>query len=76
VGRGLDDVVDVLEGLEAQLAAARTDLEQRQARLEAFDRCLLGVAQALNQAAVSDVDGLVTTVGAIEADCAAAGVAL
>ena len=74
--QGLEDVTAVLTELEGQLAAAKADLEDRQNRLAAFDRCLLGVAQALNQASVSDVDGLLTTVGAIEGDCAAAGVAL
>ena len=73
---GLDSLVATLTDLEAQLTAARADLENRQARLAAFDRCLLGVAQALNQASVSDVDGLVTTVDAIEDDCTAAGVEL
>jgi hypothetical protein len=73
---GLDSLIATLTDLEAQLAAAKADLENRQARLAAFDRCLLGVAQALNQASVSDVDGLVATVGAIEGDCTAAGVAL
>ena len=76
VREGLDSLVTTLTDLEAQLSAAKADLENRQARLAAFDRCLLGVAQALNQASVADVNGLADTVDGIEGDCAAAGVAL
>ena len=76
VREGLDSLIATLTDLEAQLAVAKADLEDRQARLAAFDRCLLGVAQALNQASVADVDGLLTTVDAIEGDCTAAGVEL
>jgi septal ring factor EnvC (AmiA/AmiB activator) len=76
VREGLDSLLVTLTDLEAQLSLAKADLEDRQARLAAFDRCLLGVAQALNQASVADVDGLADTVGAIEGACTAAGVTL
>ncbi|HEY8548119.1 MAG TPA: hypothetical protein VIL36_23840 [Acidimicrobiales bacterium] len=76
VREGLDSLLVTLTDLETQLAAAKADLEARQTRLAAFDRCLLGVAQALNQASVSDVRGLIRTVEGIEGDCTAAGVEL
>jgi hypothetical protein len=49
---------------------------QSTARLDAFDRCLIGVAQALNQAAVNDTGGLMSTIRSVEGACAQAGVAL
>lgn len=84
VRRGESDVVArelaaaeaVLRDLEDQLAVARLDLAGRQNRLEAFDQCLVGVAEALNQIAVSDIDGLAATVRRIESTCTEAGVAL
>jgi septal ring factor EnvC (AmiA/AmiB activator) len=76
VQQQLDAAEAVLRDLEAELAAAKLDLAGQQARLEAFDRCLVGVAEALNQIAVHDLDGLAATVRRIESTCAEAGVAL
>jgi septal ring factor EnvC (AmiA/AmiB activator) len=73
---GLDIVTLLLARVQAQLTASQTDLEQRTTRLDAFDRCLVGVAQALNQAAVNDTNGLMSTIRGIEDVCAQAGVAL
>ena len=72
----LDAVEATLRELEDQLALAKLDLADRQAHLEAFDSCLVGVAQALNQIAVSDDDGLAATVRRIGSTCAEAGVEL
>jgi len=72
----LDAVNQVLAELEAQLAVAEADLGSRTSRLEAFDRCLVGVVEVLNQVAVSDTDGLATTLGRIGGVCAEAGVVL
>jgi septal ring factor EnvC (AmiA/AmiB activator) len=66
----------LLADLEAQLEAATADLEDRTARLDALDRCLVGVAEALNQAAVGDTDGLAATVRSVEDTCAEAGAEL
>ena len=73
---GLDTVTLLLVQVQAQLTASQADLQDRTARLDAFDRCLVGVAQALNQAAVNDTNGLMATVHGIEGVCAQAGVAL
>ncbi|HEV7758532.1 MAG TPA: hypothetical protein VGO78_06070 [Acidimicrobiales bacterium] len=73
---GLDVVTVLLTQVQSQLAASQADLHDRTARLDAFNRCLVGVAQALNQAAVNDTRGLVATVHGIEDVCAQAGVAL
>ncbi len=62
--------------MEAQLDAATADLEDRTTRLDALDRCLLGVAGALNQVAVGDTDTLAATVSSIEGTCARAGAVL
>jgi chromosome segregation ATPase len=73
---GLDVVTLLLTQVQSQLAASQADLQDRTTRLDAFNRCLVGVAQALNQAAVNDTDGLASTVRGIEGVCAQAGVAL
>jgi septal ring factor EnvC (AmiA/AmiB activator) len=72
----LDVVTLMLAQVQAQLTASQVDLVESAVRLDAFGRCLVGVAQALNQAAVSDTDGLARTIRGIEGDCARAGVAL
>lgn len=72
----LDTTSALLADLRAQLDAATADLEQSTSRLDALDRCLIGVAEALNQAAVSDLDGLATTLRDIEGTCAQAGAEL
>jgi hypothetical protein len=73
---GLDVVTLLLAQVQAQLAASQADLQDRTTRLDAFNQCLLGVAQALNQAAVHDTNGLISTINGIESVCAQAGVAL
>jgi hypothetical protein len=73
---GLDAVTLLLTQVQSQLSASQADLYERTARLDAFNRCLVGVAQALNQAAVNDTGGLMRTVRGIEGVCAQAGVAL
>lgn len=62
--------------IEAQLAAATADLAERRVRLDVFERCLAGVAKALNQAAVSDTDGLAATLAGVEGTCTEAGAPL
>jgi chromosome segregation ATPase len=74
--QSLDDVELVLAELEAQLAVAEADLGNRTSRLDAFERCLVGVVEVLNQAAVSDTDGLAATLRRIGGTCAEAGVTL
>jgi septal ring factor EnvC (AmiA/AmiB activator) len=74
--QGLDVVTLLLGQVQSQLAASQADLQLRTSRLDAFNRCLVGVAQALNQAAVNDTNGLLATVRSIEGVCATAGVAL
>jgi hypothetical protein len=71
----LDVVKLVLVQAQGQLNESQVGLVQSTARLGAFDRCMIGVAQALNQAAVNDPT-LMNTIRAIEGDCAQAGVAL
>lgn len=72
----LDVVTLILAQAQAQLTASQVDLIEGAVRLDAFDRCLVGVAKALNQAAVGDTGGLAATIRGIEGDCAQAGVAL
>ena len=74
--RDLDVVSLVLARAQGQLTQSQVGLVQSTARLDAFDRCLIGVAQALNQAAVSDTNGLMSTIRRIEGVCAEAGVVL
>jgi hypothetical protein len=66
----------MLDDAEAQLAASSADLDDRTRRLDALNRCLVGVSQALNQAAVADTDGMAVTIDRIEATCAEAGALL
>jgi hypothetical protein len=73
---GLDVVTLLLFQVQGQLQASQTDLFLSTARLGAFNRCLVGVAQALNQASVNDTGGLAATIRRIEGDCAEAGVEL
>jgi septal ring factor EnvC (AmiA/AmiB activator) len=73
---GLDLVNQLRADAEARLNASRTDLQTRQVRLDALDRCLTGVAAALNQAAVNDNRGLASTLRSIEGVCSQAGVGL
>jgi septal ring factor EnvC (AmiA/AmiB activator) len=73
---GLDAASLVLAQSQAQLTASTTDLEDRTTRLGALEECLLGVAEALNQAAVGDSGGALATVRGVEGPCDTAGVAL
>jgi uncharacterized protein (DUF3084 family) len=65
-----------LADLQTQLEAATADLEDRTTRLDALNRCLVGVAKALNQASVNDIAGMAATIGGIEGTCAEAGAQL
>lgn len=71
----LDVVTLVLARAQGELSASQVGLVQSTARLGAFDGCMIGVARALNQAAVNDPT-LMNTIRAIEGDCAQAGVTL
>jgi chromosome segregation ATPase len=62
-----------LADLQAQLSASSADLAASTGRLATLQECLVGVAEALNQAAAGDTNGLATTVRQIEGTCAAAG---
>jgi hypothetical protein len=62
-----------LTGLQTELAAATADLQARRAQLDVLGQCLLGVAQALNQAGAGDLGGLARTVQRTEGTCARAG---
>ena len=72
----LDSTSLLLTELRAQLSEATADLEDRTTRLDALELCLVGVAEALNQAAVGDTAGLMATVRDVEGQCAEAGVDL
>ena len=65
-----------LTDLEDQLASSRADLAASTGRLATLQQCLVGVAEALNQAAAGDASGLAETVRDIEGTCAAAGAQL
>ena len=65
-----------LADLQAQLSASSADLAASTGRLATLQECLVGVAEALNQAAAGDTNGLATTVREIEGTCAAAGAEL
>jgi hypothetical protein len=67
---------DRLATLRAELAAATADLADREDQLEGLDRCVRGVVEGLNQAAVGDLDGLDATLADIEDTCASAGARL
>jgi uncharacterized protein (DUF3084 family) len=73
---GLDTVTVLLIDARTKLLTSQADLDSSEARLEALNTCLFGVASALNQAAVNDVDGLARTVDSIESVCTTAGVTL
>jgi septal ring factor EnvC (AmiA/AmiB activator) len=73
---GLDAANLVLTQSQAQLDASTTDLQDRTTRLGALEECLLGVAEALNQAAVGDSGGALETVRGVEGPCGTAGVSL
>lgn len=62
-----------LAELRAELAAATTDLAERENLLQALDRCVRGVVEALNQAAVGDIVGVDASLAGVEAPCALAG---
>ncbi len=72
----LDSTSLLLTALRAQLSEATADLEVRTTRLDALELCLVGVAEALNQAAVGDTAGLAATVRDVEGRCTEAGVDL
>jgi chromosome segregation ATPase len=65
-----------LADLQAQLSASTADLAASTGRLATLQECLVGVAEALNQAATGDTNGLARTVREIEGTCAAAGAEL
>jgi septal ring factor EnvC (AmiA/AmiB activator) len=65
-----------LAELRAELAAATADLAERESRLRSLDRCVRGVVEGLNQAAVGDIAGLDATLAGVEAACASAGASL
>jgi chromosome segregation ATPase len=65
-----------LAELRAELAAATADLAARENLLQGLDRCVRGVVEGLNQAAVGDIAGLDATLLDVEDTCAAAGARL
>jgi chromosome segregation ATPase len=65
-----------LTDLQGQLSASTADLAASTGRLATLQECLVGVAEALNQAAAGDTNGLASTVHEIEGTCAAAGAEL
>jgi hypothetical protein len=65
-----------LAELRAELEAATADLADREDQLEGLDRCVRGVVEGLNQAAVGDLDGLDATLAGIEDTCESAGARL
>ncbi len=62
--------------LRAELDAATADLAERENLLQVLDRCVRGVVEGLNQAAVGDVAGLDATLLGVEDTCASAGAIL
>jgi chromosome segregation ATPase len=71
-----DAATAALTDLQAQLSASTADLAASTGRLATLQQCLVGVAEALNQAAAGDTNGLTRTVREIEGTCAAAGAQL
>ena len=59
--------------LQGRLAASTADLAASTWRLATLQECLVGVAEALNQAAAGDTGGLGTTMREIDGTCAARG---
>ena len=62
-----------LTDLQGQLATSSAELAASEGRLDTLQRCLLGVAEGLNQVAVGDPRGLSVTLRDIEGVCAEAG---
>jgi chromosome segregation ATPase len=62
-----------LAELRAELAVATADLAERENLLQSLDRCVRGVVEGLNQAAVGDIAGLEATLAGVEDTCASAG---
>ena len=65
-----------LAELQGLLAASTADLATSTDRLSTLQECLVGVAEALNQAAAGDTNGLGATMREIEGTCSAAGAEL
>jgi chromosome segregation ATPase len=65
-----------LAELRAELDAATADLAERERLLQVLDRCVRGVVEGLNQAAVGDIAGLDATLVGVEDTCASAGAIL
>jgi hypothetical protein len=65
-----------LAELRAELAAATADLADRKNQLQGLDRCVRGVVEGLNQAAVGDIAGLDATLAGIEDTCESTGAIL
>ena len=61
-----------LAELRAELDAATADLAERERLLQVLDRCVRGVVEGLNQAAVGDIAGLDATLVGVEDTCASA----
>lgn len=74
--RALDEAIALLGDAQAKLATSRTELLNQTATLDAFDRCLQGVSEALNQIAVGDTSGFRATISGVEGVCATAGASL
>ena len=72
----LDASQAVLADAKARLNGSNTDLVQRSAGLDALNRCLRGTSEALNQASVGDVNGMVRSIDAVDAVCREAAAAL
>ena len=71
-----DATTAALTDLQGVLSASTADLAASTGRLATLQECLVGVAEALNQAAAGDTNGLARTVREIEGTCAAAGAEL
>jgi chromosome segregation ATPase len=54
------------------LTSTITDLQHRFVQLANLNTCLAGAAKALNQAAVSDTNGMAATLQSVETQCGAA----
>jgi hypothetical protein len=71
----LGEAQRLLADAKARLNGSATDLVERSAGLDALNRCLRGTSEALNQASVGDVGGMVGSIDRVSAVCreAAAG---
>jgi len=77
VAQGTADATSAaLTELQGRLSASTADLAASTGRLATLQQCLVGVAEALNQAAAGDTNGLTATVREIEGTCADAGAEL